>query len=252
MGLMAGFALLPLARPVALAQTGPLLVFAAASLQGALTALSAEWTRAKGQAPRFSFASSSSLARQLDQGAPAHLFASADTDWMDWAETRRLIRPETRRNRLSNRLVLIEPQEKRTDLRIAPGVALAHALGDSRLAMGVPNAVPAGRYARQALEALGVWTSLEKHIAGAENVRVALALVARGEARFGIVYESDARSEPRVRVVDHFPEASHSPILYPFAETTAPRHPDAGAYLEFLSTPAARRIFEAEGFRVIG
>lgn len=227
----------------------PVLVFAAASLQGALTNIAAQWQRETGKRVSFSFAASSALARQLDQGAPADIFASADLDWMDWAEERRLLGPGTRRNLLGNSLVLIEPADRpATTLVIRPGFPLAEALGDGRLAAGNPQSVPAGRYAKAALTSLGLWERIEPRLAGVENVRAALALVARGEARFGIVYETDARSEPRVRIVGRFPSESHAPIVYPFAMTAASSHPDARAFLDYLAGPAAGRIFAAEGF----
>jgi molybdate transport system substrate-binding protein len=229
----------------------PVLVFAAASLQTTLTAIGAAWRQETGRQAVFSFASTAALARQIDQGAPADLFASADLEWMDWAQQRKLVRPETRRNLLGNVLVLIAPRDAAVDIRIAPGFPLADAIGDSRLAMGIPQSVPVGRYASAALANLGVWDQVRMRIAGAENVRAALALVARGEARFGIVYETDARSEPRVKVVDAFPASVHPPIVYPFAVTTASTNPDAAAFLAYMTSPAAVRIFEAEGFKVL-
>lgn len=236
----------------AAAQERPVAVFAAASLQTALNAVAEDWRRETGKRVALSFASSSALARQLEQGAPADLFASADSDWMDWAEIRGLIRAGTRRSLLGNRLVLIEPADRpATALTIGPGFPLAAAIGDSRLATGNPQSVPAGRYARAALTALGVWEQVAPRIAGAENVRAAMALVARGEARFGIVYETDARSEPRVRVVGAFPATSHPPIVYPFAVTAASANPVAPAFLDHLRSPAALRIFAAEGFSIL-
>lgn len=227
----------------------PLLVFAAASLQPALNAIAAEWQKETGKRVSISYAASSALARQLEQGAPADLFASADLDWMDWAQQRNLIRPETRTTLLGNALVLVEPAEgPATPLAITPGFPLAAAIGESRLATGNPSSVPAGRYARQALMTLGVWDQVAPRIAGAENVRAALALVARGEARFGIVYRTDARSEPKVRVVGTFPAGSHPEIAYPFAITAMSKHPDATAFFAYLASPAAKRIFEADGF----
>ncbi len=228
----------------------PVIMFAAASLQTALGAVAAEWRRETGRQVTVSYASSSALARQIEQGAPADLFASADLDWMDWLQERKLIRPETRRTLLGNSLVLIAARDWAGDVRIERGFGLAAALGDSRLALANPQAVPAGKYARQALESLGVWSDVAPRVAGAENVRAALALVARGEARFGIVYDTDARTEPRVQVVGRFPAESHPPILYPVALTAGSRHPDAAAFLAYLGGPAATRLFEAEGFIV--
>ncbi|MCZ8377168.1 MAG: molybdate ABC transporter substrate-binding protein [Beijerinckiaceae bacterium] len=254
--LASAIAPLGLVRPgPAWAQAGsgrPVLVFAASSLQTAFNAIGREWQQEAGRKVTFSYAASSALARQLEQGAPADLFASADLDWMDWAQQRNLIRPESRRTLLDNTLVLIEPADRApTILKIAPGFALAEALGDGRLATGQVQSVPVGRYARQALTHLGLWDSLQARIAGVENVRTALALVARGEARFGIVYATDAKAEPRVRVVDTFPAGSHPPIHYPVAITAKAAHPQAESFLDALSSPAAIRIFEAEGFRVM-
>lgn len=249
--LLAG-ALLFTAKPAPAQESRPVLFFAAASLQTALNAVAADWQRETGKRITFSYAASSALARQLEQGAPADLFASADLDWMDWAEQRNLIRPGTRRTLLGNTLVMIEPADgPPTQLPIAPGFPLVAALGDSRLATGNPQSVPVGRYAQAALSALGVWEQTRPRIAGTENVRAALALVARGEARFGIVYGTDARTEPRVRVVGTFPAESHPPIVYPFALTTTSRNPDAQAFLDYLRSPAAIRIFEAEGFEIL-
>jgi molybdate transport system substrate-binding protein len=246
--LLGTFALLP---PAAAQNHRPLVVFAAASLQTALDGIAANWKQETGKGISLSYAASSALARQIDQGAPADLFASADLEWMDWAAQRHLIQPGSRRILLENTLVLVEPASlPPTRLTIAPGFPLAQWLGDSRLAMGQIPAVPAGRYAREALSTLQVWDAVAPKLAGAENVRAALAWVARGEARFGIVYATDARSEPRVRVVAPFPANSHAPILYPFAITAASRHPDAKTFLDALSSPAAIRIFEAEGFRM--
>ncbi len=229
----------------------PVLVFAAASLQPALTAIAAAWQAETGKRAAMSFAASSALARQIEQGAPADLFLSADIDWMDWAQARNLVRSGTRRNLLGNTLVLIAAPDNADGLAIAPGFPLARAIGASRLATGDPQSVPVGRYARQALVSLGVWDEVAPRIAGVENVRAALALVARGEARYGIVYASDARSEPRVKVAGVFPASSHPPIIYPAALTAASDHPDAAAFLAYLTSPAATRIFEAEGFALL-
>jgi len=226
----------------------PLLVFAAASLQGALERAAQAWSRGSGTAVSFSFGSSAALARQIEQGAPADLFASADLEWMDWVEGRGLIRPGSRRAMLANRLALIAGAGDPLSLPIGPGFGLGAALGTSRLAMGHPRSVPAGRYAQVALTRLGVWDELAPRIAGTDNVRAALALVARGEVRLGIVYETDARAEPRVRIVDRFPSDSHPPIIYPFAVTAASKHADAAALMAYISSAAARELFAADGF----
>ncbi|OYU50632.1 MAG: molybdate ABC transporter substrate-binding protein [Rhizobiales bacterium PAR1] len=237
--------------PVTAQERRPVLVFAAASLQTALNAVATEWQKEAGKEVKFSYGASSALARQIEQGAPADLFASADLDWMDWATERKLIKIGTRRTLLGNALVLIAPKELATHLVIAPGFPLAQEIGDTRLATGNPQSVPVGKYARQALMALGVWEQVGPRIAGADNVRAALSLVARGEAKFGIVYETDARTEPRVRVVGTFPASSHSPVVYPFAVTATSTNPDADAFLTYLSSPTARRIFEKEGFSIL-
>lgn len=238
------------ARPALAQGDRGVTVFAAASLQTALNAIGVAWRRETGKAVTFSYAASSALARQVEQGAPADVFASADQAWMDWLQQRSLIKAETRVTLLANSLVLIAGQDVQGTPAIAPGFALAAAIGESRLATGDPRAVPVGRYAQAALTALGVWSAVQPKIAGAENVRAALALVARGEARYGIVYATDARTEPRVKVVGTFPAGSHPPVEYPFALTASASHPDAAAFLTYLSSPAARRIFEAEGFTV--
>lgn len=249
---MAGLAWIA-AISVAVAQEAkPVMVFAAASLQTALNAIAKDYTATTGKAVTFSFGASSALARQIEQGAPADVFASADREWIAYVEDRKLIVPASRKELLGNALVLVEPTDApKTTLVIAPGFDLSGALGDGRLATGNPQSVPVGRYAKAALTTLGVWDAIGPRIAGADNVRAALALVARGEARFGIVYATDAKPEPKVRVVATFPSTSHPPIVYPFAVTTASTHPDAQAFLAFLSQPAATKVFEAEGFTIL-
>ncbi len=245
----AGFAMAPLQ---AMAQESrPLIVFAAASLQSALNAIGQSWSRETGKRAVFSFAGSPTLARQLDQAAPADIFIAADQEWMDWAQARNLIRRESRTTLLGNRLVLIAAKDDAAPLKIGRGFPLAAAIGPSRLATGNPQSVPVGRYAKSALEYLGIWAEVEPRIAGTENVRAALALVARGEARFGIVYRTDAVSEPLVRVVDVFPAESHPPIAYPAAVTAISAHPDAAAFLAYLHSPEAVRIFETGGFAIM-
>lgn len=241
-----------IAVPARAQESRPVLFFAAASLQTALNAIAAEWQRETGKRVTFSYAASSALARQIESGAPADLFASADLDWMDWAAERKLVKPDTRKVLLGNTLVLIAPADAATgDLKIGPGFPLGAAIGDSRLATGNPQAVPVGRYAQAALTTLGVWDQVSPRLAGTDNVRAALALVARGEAKFGIVYRTDANSEPKVKVVDTFPAASHPPIVYPFAVTASSANPDATAFLAYLSSPAATRVFTAEGFTIL-
>ncbi|MCA0422261.1 MAG: molybdate ABC transporter substrate-binding protein [Proteobacteria bacterium] len=236
-----------IATPV-VAQPKPVLVFAAASLQSTLPALLAEWQRQSGRSGIASYGASSALARQIEAGAPADVFISADQDWMNWLEQRNLTKPGARKVIALGSLVLIAPKDDTAMLSVGPGFPLAREIGTSRLAMGQPNAVPAGKYGKAALEKLGIWNEVEPKVAGTDNVRAALALVARGEARFGIVYATDAKAEPRVRVVATFPTRLHAPIEYPAALTAASTNPDAASFLTFLSGPAARRILAADGF----
>jgi molybdate transport system substrate-binding protein len=232
------------------AQERPLLIFAAASLKGPLDAAAAEWTVRGGKAVAISYAASNALARQLEQGAPADLFISADLDWMDWAQERALIRPQSRVNLLGNDLVLVAPLDSAARLTLEKGAPLAAAIGDSKLATGQIDSVPVGRYAKQALTWLGAWDQVAPKIAGAESARAALALVARGEAAFGVVYGSDAKAEPKVKLVARFPEESHPPIVYPGAVTAASPAPDAAKdLLRALASPAGRAAFEAAGFK---
>jgi molybdate transport system substrate-binding protein len=235
---------LALAAGPALAQGGTR-IFAAASLQTALTKIAAGY-RGPGAPLQVSFGASSAMARQIAQGAPADLFISADIEWMDWLAQRRLIAAGTRRNLLSNRLVLIAPRTSTVTLRIAPGMPLAQAMGGGRLAIADPVAVPAGKYGKAALTSLKVWDRVADRLAPAENVRAALAYVARGETPLGIVYATDAHAEPKVRVVGTFPASTHPRILYPAALTRAT--PAGRAVLDYLSGPKAMAVFAAEGF----
>jgi molybdate transport system substrate-binding protein len=223
------------------------LVFAAASLQTALDELVEPMQRATGVHMRASYAASSALARQIESGAPAELFISADIDWMDYLADRRLIRTDSRFNLVGNRLVLIAPKSKPVALKIGPGFGLAAALGRDRLALADPAAVPAGKYARAALTNLGVWDAVAGKIAAAENVRAALLLVSRGEAPLGIVYRSDAIADAGVLIVDTFPESTHPVIVYP-AALSSTASADAAKVLAFLKTPAARAVFDKQGF----
>jgi molybdate transport system substrate-binding protein len=225
----------------------PVLVFAAASLKTALDQIAAEWRTTTGKAVTISYAASSTLAKQIENGAPADLFISADEDWMDYLQQRGLIDPKTRVDLLGNSLVLIAPAASPLQATISPGFPLAAMLGNGRLAMADPAAVPAGRYGKAALTALGVWQAVAGRIAAAENVRAALLLVARGETPLGIVYRTDAAAEPAVRIVGTFPPDSHPPIVYPLALTSiaSPETPGLAAYLR---RPAARKLFEAQGF----
>ncbi len=237
--------------PARAQQGQPVLFFAAASLQTALNAIATKWQAETGKSVTFSYAASSALGRQMEAGAPADLFASADLEWMDWAEQKKLIKTDSRKTLLGNALVLIAPKDSTASLSIAPGFKLAEAIGDSRLATGNPGSVPVGKYAKTALTNLGVWDKVEPKIAGADSVRAALALVARGEAAFGIVYATDAKVVPRVKVIATFPENTHPPVVYPFALTASSTHPDAPAFLAYLTSPTAKAIFEGEGFTVM-
>ncbi len=223
-------------------------VFAAASLKNVLDDLNAAFTRNSGLKVAPSYAASSALARQIEQGAPADIFVSADIPWMDYVAQRKLIRDKSRFNLAANRLVLIAPKEsKLADVKIGPGFDIAALAGGGRIATGDVKAVPAGRYAKAALEKLGAWAGAEPRLAMAENVRAALALVSRGEAPLGIVYETDARIEPGVKVVGRFPENSHPPIVYP-AALTANAGPAAERYHRFLQSGTAVVFFERHGF----
>jgi len=197
-----------------------------------------------------SYAASSTLAKQIENGAPAELFISADLDWMDYLDQRRLLAPNTRYNLLRNSLVLIAPTASTSTLKIGQNFGLAAALGSEKLAMANPDSVPAGKYGKNALEFLGVWSGVEKQVARAENVRAALVLVSRGEAPFGIVYRTDALADKGVRVVDTFPPGSHPAIVYPAAQVADSKSTAARALLDFLRGVPARPAWEKYGFGV--
>jgi molybdate transport system substrate-binding protein len=237
-----------LAPPVSAQPRGDVTIFAAASLRDGLDELAREYERQGRGKAVISYAGSPMLARQIEKGAPADLFISADTDWMDYMAVRGLIRIETRVNLLSNRLVLIAPADSRAQLTIGRGFPLASLLGDRRLAMADPDSVPAGKYGRAALDALGVWSEVAPKVARAENVRAALALVARGEAPFGIVYRTDALAEPRVRIVGEFPRSLHPEIVYPAAVVASSRSKIAYDYLRYLRSHAALAVWQRHGF----
>jgi len=240
----------PFAAPQAPAQSeNTVLIFAAASVQTALDEIAPAAERATGIRMRMSYAASSALARQIESGAPADIFVSADIDWMDYLAERRLVQTTTRVNLLGNELVLIAPKDKPVTLKIGPGFPLAATLGRDRLALANPDVIPAGKYAKAALTSLDVWPSVSARIAAAETVRAALQLVARGEAPLGIVYRTDAIVEPRVVIVDRFPTSTHPPIVYPVAVTSVAK-PSAAKILEYLKSPAARTVFERQGFSV--
>ena len=228
-------------------QRGPL-VLAAASLQEAMTEAADAWAARKHARPVVSFAGSPALARQIESGAPADIFVSADEEWMNYVTGKGLIRAGSRVSFLSNRLVLIAPVSSGTRLTIGRNFALARALGTGRLAMADPDAVPAGKYGKAALENLGVWSSVQGKIARAENVRAAMALVERGEAPFGIVYATDARASARVRIIGTFPANSHPAITYPIAILKASTNRDAEGFRRFLLSREGRAIFTRRGF----
>ncbi len=226
-------------------------VFAAASLTDGMKDAAALWVKDGHPAPTMSFGSSSTLARQIEQGAPVNVFASADQLWMDALAKKDLIVPATRRDLLGNELVLIVPASHPTKVDIKPGFDLFGLLGPGgRLAVGDPAHVPVGLYAKQALQRLGMWDSLSSHIAAAADVRSGMLLVERGEAPAGIVYRTDAAVSDKVVVAGVFPESSHDPISYPFAVTKAGDTPDARAFLKFLSGPQVRTIWIKRGFKV--
>lgn len=236
---------------LAAAQSHDVVVFAAASLKNALDDVAARWQRDTGHKAVASYAASNTLIKQIEQGAPADVFMSADLDWMDYGEKQKLIRPETRANLLGNRIVLVAPRDSTVNLTVERGFDLAAALKDGRLAMGNVDAVPAGKYGKAALENLGAWDGVKDRIAQAESVRAALLLVSRGETPLGIVYQTDAAAEPGVRIVGTFPQGSHPPIVYPVAVTTDSRNPDAADFVAYLRSPAARPAFEHQGFTVL-
>ncbi|MCX8996346.1 molybdate ABC transporter substrate-binding protein [Rhizobiaceae bacterium BDR2-2] len=226
-------------------------VFAAASLKDVLTAISDDWKAETGNDVVLSFAGSSALAKQIGEGAPADVFISADLDWMDNVEQQDLLKEGTRFSLLANRIVLVAPADSTAALTIAPGFDLAGTLGDEKLAMANTDSVPAGKYGKAALEKLGVWDAVAPKVAQAENVRAALLLVARGEAPLGIVYETDAKVDPQVKIVDRFPEDTHAPIIYPAAVLKDASSPVATAFLDALKTDKAKEAFEAAGFTVL-
>lgn len=235
------------------ARAADVTVFAAASLKNALDTAVAGYEAKTGQEIAVSYAGSSALAKQIEAGAPADIFFSADLDWMDYLEKKDLIDPASRVTLLGNTLVLVAPKDSTASLEIGPDFPLAEALGsDGKLAMATVASVPAGKYGKAALEKLGVWSAVEPHVAQADNVRAALAFVAKGEAPFGIVYGTDAHAEPAVKVVAVFPEDSHPPIAYPIALTKTGTSPEARAFLDFLRSPEARPAFEGQGFAILG
>ncbi|MCJ2134353.1 molybdate ABC transporter substrate-binding protein [Methylobacterium sp. J-026] len=245
----------PASRPARAAE--PVVVFAAASLKNALDDAAAAWTKESGKTARISYAGSNALAKQIEAGAPADLFISADQAWMDYVERAGLLKPGSRVDLLRNALVLIAPGPENAgsdpQIALAPdlGTTLPKLLGGGKLAMATIDAVPAGKYGKAALEKLGAWEAVKGQVAQAENVRAALLLVARGEAPLGIVYATDAAADSSVHVLATFPADSHPPIVYPASVIRDSHNPDAAALLTALRSPAARGAFERQGFTVV-
>jgi molybdate transport system substrate-binding protein len=232
----------------ALAEDKTIIVFAAASMKNALDDIDAAFTAKTGVKVSASYAASSTLAKQIEQGAPADIFVSADTDWMNYATSKKNINEPTRVDLLGNSIVLIAPKDSRLDnVTIGPGFDLAKLAGDGKIATGDVKAVPVGKYAKAALEKLGAWQAAEPKFAMAESVRAALTLVARGEAALGIVYSTDAKVEPGVKIIGTFPADTHPPIIYPVAATTTAK-PEANDYLSYLKSQAAKTVLEKYGF----
>ncbi|NOJ39916.1 molybdate ABC transporter substrate-binding protein [Bradyrhizobium australiense] len=235
----------------AAAQEKSLTIFAAASMKNALDEIDAAYAAKNGVKITVSYAASSALARQIEQGAPADVFISADIDWMDYAIGKKTINEPSRVNLLGNSIVLIAPKDSKIDnVNIGPGFDLSRLAGDGRIATGDVKSVPAGKYAKAALQKLGSWQAAEQKFAMAVDVRAALTLVARGEAALGIVYSTDAKAEPGVKVVGTFPADSHPAIIYPVAATTTAK-PQALNYLAFLRSTAAKTIFDKYGFKFL-
>jgi len=234
------------------AQSETALVFAAASLKNALDEIALAWTKKSQTEVKISYAASSALAKQIEAGAPADIFISADLDWMDYVDQKKYVKSGTRSNLLGNSIVLIASKDwGKGDVEIGPSFPLASLLGDGRLAMADVKSVPAGKYGKTSLEKLGVWNSVSGKIAQAENVRAALLLVSRGETPLGIVYKTDAVAEPNVKIVGTFPADTHAPIVYPAALLDTSKNLNAADFLRFLSSPEAKVIFEKNGFTAI-
>ena len=241
---------LALALSAATAGAQDVTVFAAASLTNALEEIAKAYRAKGGGAVKFSFASSSTLARQIESGAAADIFASADEQWMDYLAERKLIEPATRSSRLGNTLVLITPATDKRAVDIKPGFDLAGMIGNGKLATGDPAHVPVGRYAQQALTRLGVWDAVAPKLARTDNVRAALLLVERGEAPFGIVYGTDAAASGKVNVAGTFPADSHPPVSYPFAILAKRDRSEVKSFFEFLYGPEAQAVYRKAGFSI--
>ena len=250
MGVVLVVALAALAGPTC-AQSKNVVILAAASLKNALDDASTAWTKQSGKTTKISYAASSQLAKQIEAGIPADLFISADVPWVDYVAERKLIKPGSRFDFLGNEIVLIARKDSKIDLRIDKDFALRAALGEGRLAMANVDTVPAGKYGKASLQALGVWSSVADRVAQAENVRMAMTLVSRGEAPLGIVYRTDAAVDSNVRIVGTFPASSHPPIIYPMALLASSTNPDAEALVAYLKSSQARPFFEKQGFTVL-
>lgn len=226
-------------------------VFAAASLKNALDSITASWKTDAGKETAVSYAASSALAKQIEENAPADVFISADLDWMKKLSDAKLIKEGSEVQLLGNRIVLVAPKDSKAETKIEKGFDLAGLVGDGKLAMGDIKAVPAGKYGKMALESLGVWDKMEGKVAMAENVRAALKLVATGEAAVGIVYATDAKAEPEVRVIGQFPAGSHPKIIYPVGIIAASKNKNAAAFVTYLQGAKAQAIFKEQGFTVL-
>ena len=233
------------------ASADDVLVFAAASLKNALDDTVAAYEKSGGSAIKVSYAASSALAKQIENGAPADIFISADLDWMNDVEKHNAIKPETRANFVGNVLVLVEPADSSQTVEIKPGFPLAAMLGDGKLAMANPASVPAGKYGKAALQKLGVWGTVENKVASAEDVRAALLYVSRKEAPFGIVYQTDAAADKSVKIAGVFPADTYPPIIYPAALIASSKNPEAAKFLAYMRSDAAKLFFEKQGFSVL-
>jgi molybdate transport system substrate-binding protein len=242
------FAALLVALAIFPARAERVTVFAAASLQDGLDAVVRAFERMGSDTVTVSYAGSNALGRQIENGAPADIFISADTEWMDYVEQRGLAVPGTRVDLLSNELVLIAPATSRAQVKLAPGVDIAAILGDRRIALADPDVVPSGKYAKAAFTSLGAWGAIEGRVAPTENVRAALMLVARGEAPLGVVYRTDALAEKKVRIVDAFPANSHAAVVYPMVRLKRGSSRATSAFITYVTSPGAAAIFKRHGF----
>ncbi|MGB3898544.1 MAG: molybdate ABC transporter substrate-binding protein [Mesorhizobium sp.] len=241
-----------MAMPSAKADEGKVTVFAAASMKNALDAVNQACAAEVGEEAAISYASSSALAKQIESGAPADVFISADLDWMKYLHDKNLVKADTEKKLLGNAIVLVAPVDTAREVTLEKGFDLAGLIGDGRLAIGEVKSVPAGKYGKEALESLGMWASVEGKLAQAENVRAALKLVATGEAAAGIVYATDAVAEPGVKVIGTFPADSHKPIVYPIAQTADSKDSETAAWLKCAESEKAKPLYEAQGFTVLG